>query len=101
LRDPGEAKKFRKTIISAVQSPATGDSGGFSGESVGLSGVYRGRDGAGGIKDIYTGLPVKESGMSIDHFIPWSFVLHSMRSVSLPKYRSVEAGWAAPPLAEV
>jgi hypothetical protein len=28
------------------------------------------------ISDIYTGLPVNESYMSLDHFIPWSFVLH-------------------------
>ena len=30
----------------------------------------------GGVTDIYTGLPVNETDMSLDHFIPWSFVLH-------------------------
>ena len=30
------------------------------------------------LKDIYTGRPIVESEMSIDHFIPWSFVLHDM-----------------------
>jgi hypothetical protein len=44
-----------------------GDSGG---------GRYAGTEEFSSIKDIYTGQRIEISDMSIDHFIPWSFVLH-------------------------
>jgi len=73
-RNLTEARNFWKKIITALESPPLGDLGGrrfvqtahISGE-----GEY-----GTAIKDIYTGQRIEISDMSLDHFIPWSFVLH-------------------------
>lgn len=51
----------------------------------------RGRESAGRVKDIYTGLPVNEADMSLDHFIPWSFVLHDRLWNLAPVSRSINS----------
>ncbi|PKL18228.1 MAG: hypothetical protein CVV49_07170 [Spirochaetae bacterium HGW-Spirochaetae-5] len=66
-RNLSEARNFWKKIITAIQSPPPGD--------LGCRG-YSGSESAGAIKDIYTGQRIESSDMSLDHFIPWSFVLH-------------------------
>ncbi len=81
-RDLGEAKKFWKTIISAVESPPPGDLGGHG---------IGNRESVIAIKDIYTGQPVNESDMSIDHFIPWSFVLHDRLWNLTPVSKSINS----------
>jgi len=49
------------------------------------------------MKDIYTGLPfsnnnqVKYGGISIDHFIPWSFVLHDELWNLCPTFKNINS----------
>jgi len=42
-------------------------------------------------KDLYTGAPINETNFSVDHFIPWSFVLHDQLWNLLPTERSVNS----------
>ncbi len=55
------------------------------------AGLCDGAVARGGVTDIYTGLPVNESDMSLDHFIPWSFVLHDRLWNLAPVSKSVNS----------
>ncbi|HPS57659.1 MAG TPA: HNH endonuclease domain-containing protein [Spirochaetota bacterium] len=73
-RDLADATKFWKNIITVAETQNC---------------PHRGLGGL--INDIYTGRPITLSDMSLDHFIPWSFVLHDRMWNLVPVSKSINS----------